>query len=357
MRKMKKIFSVALACIMIFTSYAFVFASVKGDVDADGSVSSADARLALRYAVGLEVPTEDQKLLADYDENGTIDAADARSILRVAVGLDSDKEDEKPVVKPQKPNIPYVPSEREANFYKVLYETGHSMLGGSIPIYNIGASIGFPQLDSLTRKVQKWCCYYTIAMCFRPALEAAGYSKIEIDRLAPNQFSVDSKKKVAENLDLGWAWWVFDALWFLPSFLADYYIKTPEAADVYFLHDFYDDMVENKVYEHSDEDIINYEPRIGDILFMSNKLNTHVEIDGVNYPTVDHTAQIIEILDDGSFICTEGSLIDPSSNSDLAVVQERRYFFYEEDGTYVLRDDNYMYRSIVVLYAAQPHLR
>lgn len=59
-----------------------------GDIDLNGSVSAADARLALRYAVGLETLQPVQKLTADVDRNQVISAADARAILRSAVGLE-----------------------------------------------------------------------------------------------------------------------------------------------------------------------------------------------------------------------------------------------------------------------------
>ena len=59
-----------------------------GDVDTDGNITSADARLALRYAVKLDEYDDDQKLLADADKDGKLTSADARLILRVAVKLE-----------------------------------------------------------------------------------------------------------------------------------------------------------------------------------------------------------------------------------------------------------------------------
>lgn len=60
----------------------------KGDVDLNGSISVADARLALRAAVGLDKLSGNAFLAADADGNGSISVADARMILRVAVGLE-----------------------------------------------------------------------------------------------------------------------------------------------------------------------------------------------------------------------------------------------------------------------------
>lgn len=59
-----------------------------GDVDNDGSITAADARLALRASVGLEMFNELQTLAADTDKNKEITAADARMILRASVGLE-----------------------------------------------------------------------------------------------------------------------------------------------------------------------------------------------------------------------------------------------------------------------------
>lgn len=55
---------------------------VMGDVDNNGKVESADARLALRFSAKLESLTEKQQVLADVDGNGTTNSADARTILR-----------------------------------------------------------------------------------------------------------------------------------------------------------------------------------------------------------------------------------------------------------------------------------
>ena len=61
-----------------------------GDVDGNGKIESADARLALRASVKLETYAEGSAkfLAADYDKNGKIESADARAILRVSVKLD-----------------------------------------------------------------------------------------------------------------------------------------------------------------------------------------------------------------------------------------------------------------------------
>lgn len=56
---------------------------VLGDVDGDGKITAADARLILRAAVGLEML---DAAMADLDGDGKISAADAREALRIATG-------------------------------------------------------------------------------------------------------------------------------------------------------------------------------------------------------------------------------------------------------------------------------
>lgn len=57
-----------------------------GDINFDGKVNAADARLALRAAVKLEKLTAAQILAGDMDGDGKISANDARKILQKAVG-------------------------------------------------------------------------------------------------------------------------------------------------------------------------------------------------------------------------------------------------------------------------------
>lgn len=60
-----------------------------GDLDDDGSITPADARLALRASVYLEKLPQQALERADLFATGIITPATARTILRVAVGLDS----------------------------------------------------------------------------------------------------------------------------------------------------------------------------------------------------------------------------------------------------------------------------
>ena len=58
-----------------------------GDLNFDGKITAADARIALRLAVGLESGDATVRARADVDCDGRVSAADARAILRAAVGL------------------------------------------------------------------------------------------------------------------------------------------------------------------------------------------------------------------------------------------------------------------------------
>ena len=60
-----------------------------GDIDADGAITSEDARLALRYSTQLETPTNYQSFVANVTGAGdSIMPDDARLILRAATGLE-----------------------------------------------------------------------------------------------------------------------------------------------------------------------------------------------------------------------------------------------------------------------------
>ena len=63
--------------------------AMPGDVDGDKTITSADARIVLRNAVGLEVLDKAVIKNADVDKDGTVTASDARLVLRAAVGLEN----------------------------------------------------------------------------------------------------------------------------------------------------------------------------------------------------------------------------------------------------------------------------
>ena len=90
------LFGLAVTLLTLTASFAITAgAAQRGDIDADGVVTPADARLALRCSVGLPKKddpasgfSEKEKDLADMDMDLRVSAADARAILRTAVRLD-----------------------------------------------------------------------------------------------------------------------------------------------------------------------------------------------------------------------------------------------------------------------------
>ena len=91
--KVKKAISILLCMAMVFlmpfaTINASASGDIMGDVDGYGMVTSADARLALRFSSRLITLTTKQQRLADIDFDGTVTAADARIILRISSRLE-----------------------------------------------------------------------------------------------------------------------------------------------------------------------------------------------------------------------------------------------------------------------------
>ena len=55
-----------------------------GDVNHDGEITTYDALLIMRYALGLE--TEGNELIMDFNGNGCVDSLDALLVLRRVIG-------------------------------------------------------------------------------------------------------------------------------------------------------------------------------------------------------------------------------------------------------------------------------
>ena len=58
-----------------------------GDVNFDGKITAADARLALRFSARVQVPTADEFIVANVILDNKITSQDARLILRVAARI------------------------------------------------------------------------------------------------------------------------------------------------------------------------------------------------------------------------------------------------------------------------------
>lgn len=91
MKKITKILTAILTIsIFLFNICVLSYAKplLKGDIDLNGSIEAADARIVLRATVGLEHLTDNKLQLADADDSGQLTAADARLVLRMSVGLE-----------------------------------------------------------------------------------------------------------------------------------------------------------------------------------------------------------------------------------------------------------------------------
>lgn len=71
----------------IFSTLLAAKGYILGDLDLDGTITAADARLALRISSQLETATNLQKVLTDINFDNYITAADARTILQLSADL------------------------------------------------------------------------------------------------------------------------------------------------------------------------------------------------------------------------------------------------------------------------------
>jgi len=95
MKKTKITLCVLIAVLIAILSTLVVVAETEvtpyslGDVDGDGRITAADARLTLRFSARLIDLTEQQKKAADINGDGKITAANARRVLRWSARLES----------------------------------------------------------------------------------------------------------------------------------------------------------------------------------------------------------------------------------------------------------------------------
>ena len=89
-RKLKTALCLLLCAVLALMLPVSSLGFALGDPDGDGEPTAADARLALRRAVGLETyaPGSAEFIACDVDGDNDVTAADARLILRAAVGLE-----------------------------------------------------------------------------------------------------------------------------------------------------------------------------------------------------------------------------------------------------------------------------
>lgn len=336
--KNKSLISIVLALVLSLSVLTPAVAAVIGDVDGDTAVTPSDARFVLRHAVGLEDFTEAQKAIADLDHDGEVTPADARLVLRLAVGLSIDES--APAEKP-KPSKPEKPDAKTLRFNKALYEKAHSfneytasqLLSSNAPVEFVYRAIG------------DWCYYYTLHDVTRPVLKELGYTDSQIEKLAPSRIDPEKVQKALKsgvNLNIPTALIGLNLIdTYVPSLGADYYLTHPQYAETFTFMTYYDDIIEDRTYVRS-ENADSYYPKVGDIIFMSNKSRTYVN----GLPTIDHTAQIIEVYEDGTFLCTEGA-IKLNEPDGLPRVRERVYFYDTVRGTYLYKN-NYICQTLVI---------
>ena len=83
----KKCTALLLALCLFFCLPATASALSFADMDGDGRILAADARLVLRAAVGLTPTTAEMRNAGDVNGDGNLNPDDARAVLRLAVGL------------------------------------------------------------------------------------------------------------------------------------------------------------------------------------------------------------------------------------------------------------------------------
>lgn len=76
---------------VLFVINASAETYLKGDINMDGQISAADARLVLRAGASLDIISETQKLISDMNDDGKVTAADARTVLRISAKIESGK--------------------------------------------------------------------------------------------------------------------------------------------------------------------------------------------------------------------------------------------------------------------------
>ncbi len=138
MKRKCKNTAVFLSAIIIIASFpciAFAKSVARGDADMNGTVDVGDARLTLRYAVGLEYPTVDVSKICDINGDGQVDVSDARAVLRHAVGLEPitgdavEVDDSNPLGDLSAYPLPTVPQyEKKSGYFTfVVYGNGHGV--------------------------------------------------------------------------------------------------------------------------------------------------------------------------------------------------------------------------------------
>ncbi len=137
MKAVKKIFSVTLCVMLVFSSMAFsVFAedeateTLLGDVDGNGKVDTVDARIILRMAAGIEYIDADILSVADMDADGIVAINDAVLALRQATDIGG-------VVIPDKNGDNFLSDDPNNEFIKLIADKYDLDPASLVAIYSV----------------------------------------------------------------------------------------------------------------------------------------------------------------------------------------------------------------------------
>ncbi len=84
----KRVFVFAICIIAMLCTMLTASAGYLGDVNGDGKITAADARLTLRASARIEALNASAEKNADVNKDGKVNASDARMILRVSAKID-----------------------------------------------------------------------------------------------------------------------------------------------------------------------------------------------------------------------------------------------------------------------------
>ena len=130
MKKIKKCLALLLSVVTIFTCFTFnAFAEdttiVLGDMDGDGQVKIADARIVLSMAAGI---TEADITKADMNDDGIVSLEDARAVLAISIDL---------VELPEKTGDNLISDDPENEFIKLISEKYNINPDALVAIYAV----------------------------------------------------------------------------------------------------------------------------------------------------------------------------------------------------------------------------
>lgn len=122
------------------------------DLDMDGNLSAADARMALRYSVNLEYYTRGHLKICDIEEKGSFSASVARYILRLIVELETTDKTEVSIAEEDFQEYINAPVPDELFRWEVPEEPEIAAAPGTFTftVYGYGHGVGLSQYGSVS---------------------------------------------------------------------------------------------------------------------------------------------------------------------------------------------------------------